>query len=152
MSKSDLAGGKQSSVWSIFANLLTRVPYTLCRSDRGTASVQDRSDMQKTARTIVAESRGHHVQLKFGRTYLYRKLGLPENWVVFYAILFACWANNPEMCVTILDNRGPYPEPNKCEARIVEMVRDVQVMWEKTGQLFIINHTSCHKVDNFVAT
>ena len=71
---------------------------------------------------------------------------------MFYAILFACWANNLQLCVKILDNRGPYEDVKQCEARVVEMVRDVTFMWAKTGQLFIINHTSCHKIDNFLAT
>jgi len=44
---------------------------------------------------------------------------------VFAAFILVCSLSSNSDCVEVLDTRGPYRTVEACEARVVEMVRDV---------------------------
>ena len=62
---------------------------------------------------------------------------------MFTAVILACHMINTDMCMTIVDNRGPYITEEQCKARIKEMAEDLIVLWtsERTPMLFKM--TSC---------
>lgn len=64
---------------------------------------------------------------------------------MFTAMIIACHIASADSCMTATDNRGPYETAERCEQRIVEMVRDVQAVWKQNNMPMVFRWTGCIK-------
>ena len=69
----------------------------------------------------------------------------------FTAVIVACHIASADMCMTIVDNRGPYDTEDKCKARISEMAENLIGVWVSFQMPMIFKMTSCVHPDNLVA-
>lgn len=65
---------------------------------------------------------------------------------MFEAMLVACLMGNPNQCITATDTRGPYLTAERCETRIMEMIKSSLEIWKESGLPFVIVHTDCKKI------
>ena len=62
---------------------------------------------------------------------------------MFTAVIIACHVAYAEMCMTIIDNRGPYKTEELCKNRIGEMTNDLMGLWLSTRTPMVFKITSC---------
>jgi hypothetical protein len=71
---------------------------------------------------------------------------------MFKAIIVACHIANPNNCIIITDERGPYDTEEKCQARIEEMIHDSISIFLYKQWPMIFKLTSCVHPDDMEFT
>ena len=62
---------------------------------------------------------------------------------MFTAVIVACHIASADMCMTIVDNRGPYDTEDKCKTRISEMAENLIGVWVSFQMPMVFKITSC---------